>query len=146
MARKRTRNGSGAQPAHFWGPIPSGEYTAIIVESAWKSNRKRTGNYLELTFEVTEGKSRGARVRAWLNLVNPSSKAMEIARSQLSAICDAVGVSQLDHSSQLHNKPLRISVSRTKREDTGDFANQIHGFAALPAVDSGAEEERPPLV
>ena len=62
---------------------------------------------------------------------------MKIARSELSAICRAVGVMQPRDSVELHNLPLLVIVKLKKRDDTGELTNEIKGYepkAAAPAI------------
>jgi hypothetical protein len=54
---------------------------------------------------------------------------VQIAKSELSAICRAVGVMTPNDSVELHNLPLIIDVRCKKREDTGDIVNEIRGYS-----------------
>ncbi len=56
------------------------------------------------------------------------ARTVKIARSELSAICHAVGVMQPRDSVELHNLPLVIVVKLKKREDTGELTNEIKGY------------------
>ncbi len=98
-------------PREDFTPLPSGEYPVIITDSDMKPTKAGTGQYLELTFQVIDGPSKGRLVWARLNLDNPNPKAVEIAQRDLSAICHAVGHAQaLTDSQVLHNRPLVIRV------------------------------------
>lgn len=98
------------QPAADMAPIPAGEYPAIIVDSAMKETKDRTGQYLELTHEVIDGPFKGRKVWARLNLVNKNPTTVQIAQQHLSAICHAVGRLTVQDSSELHNVPHLIRV------------------------------------
>lgn len=117
-------------PREDFSPIPTGDYTAQIIDSDLKPTRANTGHYLELTFEVTEGEFKGRRVWARLNLDNPNPKAVEIAQRDLSAICHAIGKLQVNDSQELHYKPMGIRVEVVQREGYSD-SNEIKAFKAL---------------
>ena len=63
-----------------------------------------------------------------LNLHNPSQQAVQIAQSELSSICRAVGVLTLKDTAELHNLPLVISVKQ-KADASGELRNEIKGYA-----------------
>ena len=50
----------------------------------------------------------------------------------LSAICHAVGVLEPTDSSELHHKPLLVTVKTTKYE--GDIKNAVKGYEAVAKV------------
>ena len=63
-----------------------------------------------------------------LNIDNPNETAQRIGKGNLSAICRAVGVLTPGDSSELHMKPLRITVKTRKREDTGEMVNEVKAY------------------
>lgn len=128
-------------PREDFSPIPTGDYTAQIIDSDLKPTKANTGHYLELTFEVTEGEFKGRRVWARLNLDNPNPKAVEIAQRDLSAICHAIGKLQVNDSQELHYKPMGIRVEVSQREGYAD-SNEIKAFKAL-VKGSGAAAPAP---
>jgi hypothetical protein len=135
-------NAQQVEPARASGePIPAGQYVAMIISSEMKPTKAGNGSYLQLAFEIIEGPH--ARRQAWarLNLENANATAVQIAQSQLSAICHAVGVLQPRDSVDLHNLPLVISVKCRKRQDTGEIVNEIGGFAKReqPAVQPASQ-------
>ncbi len=117
------------EPTGDFDPIPAGKYSAVITDSQMKPNRAGTGQYLELTFQVTEGQYENRLLWARLNLDNPNATAEQIARADLSAICRAVGVLAPQDSTELHNLPLVINVKCRKRSDTGELTNEIKGYS-----------------
>ncbi|MCK4275429.1 MAG: DUF669 domain-containing protein, partial [Phycisphaerae bacterium] len=106
-----------------------GKYLAAITESEMKATKSGSGSYLQLTFTILEGEFKNRVLWARLNLNNPNATAVKIARSELSAICHAVGVLSPKDSVELHNLPLLITVKLKKREDTGELTNEIKGYA-----------------
>lgn len=90
--------------------LPEGKYVVIAIASEEKPNSKGTGTYLQFTFEVLEGPCKGRRLWARLNLNNPSTSAKDIAQRELGAICRAVGIIKPNDSSEIHNKPILVTV------------------------------------
>ena len=83
---------SSVQPLDVYEAIPAGEYEAVITDSEMKANKSNTGMFLELKTEIISGDYSGRKLTARLNLKNPSVKAVEMAKRELSSICHAVGV------------------------------------------------------
>lgn len=106
-------NPSEVDPATGVGPDPdfTGWHPAVIIDSEMKDTKAGTGQYLQMTYEVTSGKYKGRKLWQRLNLVNQNQTAVEIAYRELSAVCHAVGhLAQLVDSQQLHGKPLLVNV------------------------------------
>lgn len=119
------------EPIEDFDLIEPGYYPAEIVKSEMKETKNGKGQYLELSFRISEGEFENRRLWSRLNLSNNSEQAMEIAQRELSAICRAVGVLEPDDSSDLHGIPLFINVKQRKREDNGEFTNVIKGYKAV---------------
>lgn len=134
MANLNGFNANEVDPAAPRTPMPVGDYRAVIIASEEKANSARTGKYLAITFEVTDGQHKGRRQRANLNLDHPNPVAVSMARAELSSICRAVGVMQPRDSVELHNLPLIISVGMKKRTDTGELTNEITAYQSAQAV------------
>jgi hypothetical protein len=100
--------------------LPAGEYEVCIVASEVKPTAKGDGSYLKLQLQVLNGQHQNRTLFDILNLWNPNSQAVEIARGTLSSICRAVGVLEPKDSCELHNKPLRVKVKVTKSEEYGE--------------------------
>lgn len=123
-------NAHEVEPSVAFEAVPAGKYIAVIVESEMKQTKSGNGNYLELTFEITEGEYKGRKVWARLNIDNPNADAVKIARGELSAICRAVNVMTPNDSVDLHNLPLEINVKCKKRDGSEEISNEIKGYAA----------------
>lgn len=122
-------NANDVDPSVGSDPLPAGNYLAIIVESEMKPTKNGNGHFLELCFEVVDGPHKGRKLWSRLNLDNPNQQAVQIARSELSSICRAVGVMTPNDSCELHNLPLSVSVKVIQRQDNGEPANEIRGYA-----------------
>ena len=148
MADLRGFDANQVEPSADFEPIPAGKYEAVITESEMKPTKAGTGHYLQLTFQVIEGEFKNRFLWARLNLDNPNATAVQIARSELSAICRALGVMAPSDSTELHDLPLVISVKCKKREDTGELANEIRGYSTKesepPAAAAQAAGSTPP--
>lgn len=90
--------------------LPAGWYDAMIDESEMKPTKDGSGAYLQLRFSIMGGFANGQKVFQRLNLQNANQTAQDIAYKQLSAICHAIGVMQLQDSSQLHGQPMKIKL------------------------------------
>jgi len=142
MANLNGFNATEVEPTSSFEPIPAGKYLAAITESEMKPTKNGSGSYLQMTFTIIEGEFKNRVLWARLNLNNPNATAVKIARSELSAICHAVGVMQPRDSIELHNIPLLITVKLKKREDTGELTNEIKGYEAKTAS-TGQPQQAP---
>lgn len=128
-------NAADIEPAAPRGTLPAGKYKCVITASEEKPTRAMTGTKLALTMQVIEGPHQGAYLYDNLNVNNPSATAQEIAQRQLSAICRAVGVLTPDDSSDLHNKPLMVTVKVENTEQYG-AQNKVGGYSAVEKAGS----------
>ncbi len=142
MANLNGFDASQVEPTASFDPIPAGKYLAAITESEMKPTKNGSGSYLQMTFTVLDGEFKNRVLWARLNLNNPNATAVKIARSELSAICHAVGVMQPRDSVELHNIPLLITVKVKKREDTGELTNEIKGYEPKAAA-AGQPQQAP---
>lgn len=142
MANLNGFNAHEVEPTSNFEPLPAGKYLAAITESEMKPTKNGSGSYLQLAFTILEGEFKNRVLWARLNLNNPNATAVKIARSELSAICHAVGVMQPRDSIELHNIPLLITVKLKKREDTGELTNEIKGYEAKTAS-TGQPQQAP---
>ena len=120
-------NAGAIEPAAPRGTIPAGKYKCVITASGEQPTKAMTGTKLKLQMQVIEGPHQGQMVFDQLNVNNPSQTAMEIAQRTLSAICRATGVMMPQDSSDLHNKPLLVTVTVETTKDFG-ARNKVAGF------------------
>ena len=142
MANLNGFDASQVEPTASYDPIPAGKYLAAITESEMKPTKNGSGSYLQMTFTVLEGEYKNRVLWARLNLNNPNATAVKIARSELSALCHAVGVLTPRDSLELHNIPLVITVKVKKREDTGEHTNEIKAYEPK-SVAAGQPQQAP---
>ena len=108
--------------------LPTGWYTAKIVNSEMKPTSKGDGSYLALTLEVLDGPRPGAKLFTNLNLENTNPVAVEIAYKTLSSICHATGVIKLAASEQLHGIPMAVRVLLKPAQGNYDESNDLKEF------------------
>ena len=142
MANLNGFDASQVEPSASFDPIPAGKYLAAITESEMKATKTGAGSYLQMTFTVLDGEYKNRMLWARLNLNNPNVTAVKIARSELSALCRAVGVLQPRDSVELHNIPLLITVKVKKRTDNDELTNEVKGYEPK-AVAAGQPQQAP---
>ena len=118
---------SVVEPSAPRGTIPAGKYKCVITASGEQPTKAMTGTMLKLQMQVIDGPHQGQMVFDQLNVNNPSQTAMEIAQRTLSAICRATGVMMPQDSSDLHNKPLLVTVTVETTKDYG-ARNKVAGY------------------
>jgi hypothetical protein len=134
MANLNNFNAHEVDPTTPFDPIPAGKYLAAVTASQMKPTKAGDGSYLELELTILEGPAKGRKVWDRLCLNHPNAEAVKIARSNLSALCRAVGVMQPKDSVELHNLPLLVTVKCKKRDDTGEMTNEVRGYAKKQAA------------
>ena len=117
------------EPQGTFEALPAGEYEAVIIDTEQRDT-KTGGKYLWLKLEVLAGQHKGRHLHDNLNLVNASTKAVEIARATLSSICRAVGVMTPKSSAELRNKPLIVKLGVERSEQYGE-QNKIKAYKPI---------------
>ena len=112
--------------------LPAGKYLALITESEIKKTKAGDGEYLALTFQVIDGEFKNRLVWHNLNMVNKNETAVNIARSELKAICDSIAVGAFKDTWELHGKPMVITLK--VGEFNGNPNNSISKFEAAKVV------------
>lgn len=143
MADLNNFDANAVKPNMDFQALPAGRYEAMIVESTLKPTASGTGEYLELVLTVLGGSHDGATLFDRLNLKNPSEKAVQIARGQLSSICRAVGVLTPRDSTQLHNLPLIVRVGT--REHEGRTYNDVKAYYPKDGAAKAATPDAAPV-
>lgn len=120
--------------------LPAGWYPAEIVKSELKDTRDKTGKYIALKLRIVDNvdidgeevKSEGRFVFTNLNIINKSETAVKLARSDLKAICAAVGHNgELEDTSDLHNIEMLIKLSVKAETSEWPARNEVKGYKAL---------------
>ena len=121
------------QPTICRGPLPVGRYAAVIAATTWHDIASGRGRYLEIEYKVTEPGHEGRRVWERLVLEHTSWRAVTIARTRLNTIGRAIGVRCPNESTDLLGRRLMLGVGVRKRDDTGELANEVTGYAPIDA-------------
>lgn len=125
-------NAANVAPQESIAPIPAGVYLAQVVESDVAPLKSGAGRALKLTFQILSGPYANRKVWASLNVEHRgSADAERIAQAQLSALCHAVGVINLQDTTQLHMKPVQIRV-KVRKDESGQYGdrNEVNGYEA----------------
>jgi len=133
-----TYNIHEVEPMGNFEPLPADWYRCVITNAEEKPNSKRTGAYLELRIEVIDGQYQGRLVFDRLNLINPNSVAVDIARRSLASIAKAISVDVKD-SVELLDKPLMVKLAVRPAENGYEASNEVKGYDAAGAVKSVGE-------
>ena len=111
--------------------LPAGDYPVVITDSLVKTS-KAGGNYLELTLQVLDGPYANRLTWDRITLDNANPTAAEIGKRQLSQVCHAVGVLQVQDSAQLHGIPL-IARLKYKVDEKYGPKNEVGGYRPMNA-------------
>lgn len=135
-------NAAQVAPAVALEPIPAGWYLVKMVESEIKPTNDQTGAYLLATFQVLAGPYAGRKLFARHNVRNANAQAVDIGMRQISAICHATGVMQINDTTQLHDRPLEAMVKLKPAEGNYSASNDVDGYRAVGSgktpADNGA--------
>ena len=136
---------STVEPSAPYEVLPKGQYLAIAIASEMKETKNRTGEYLQITFEVIDGDYKGRKLFERLNIKNVNKTAEDIAQRALSALCRATNVMMLTDSDQLHDIPVVLDVIVEPAKGEYGESNRIKGYSsANGVVDTGAKTQAPP--
>lgn len=123
-------------------PLPAGKYIVAVVQSDVKSTKRGDGSYAEFVLEVIDGEYAKRKLWSRITLQNHNQQAVDIGRSQLSALCRAVGhVGKLNDTDELLNRTLIVTVKVKKRDDNGEFTNEVSGYEAADGSTQAAKPQ-----
>lgn len=126
-------NAANVQPQDDFSPIPAGDYVAQVTDSSIKPTKSGSGMLLNLTWTILSGQFANRKVFDRVNIQNQNPEAEKIGQRQLSAICHAAGVMQLQDSNQLHGRPCSITVKIRQDAQYGD-SNEVKAYKAAGQV------------
>ena len=138
MANLDGYNAENHDPLDSFEAIPAGDYRAMATDSEMRPTKAGTGSYLQITWELLDEPYRSRKLWSRLNLENPNTQAVEIAQRELSSICRAVGILRPKDSAEFHGVPISLKVGVEKRQDYGELANRIKGYASVNGEQSAA--------
>lgn len=119
----------------FFLSIPGGDYMAVIKESDYKKNNKKTGKLLSLKWEIINGNFKGHKIPDQFHLEHENLQTKQIGERRYNSLKQVLGVDTVQDSSQLHDIPCIIRVIAIKDEEYGDendMKNEIKGYKSIP--------------
>lgn len=117
-----------SQPSKTKTPIPSGKYLAVIVKSAFYPERKKNAKYLEFEYQIIQGPYKNTILKSRHRLEGYNLRDYRAAKIELDMISRAVDVIFPSDSSQLHNRPLCITVDLMNNRNNRNESNEIIGW------------------
>lgn len=122
-------NAAEVEPFEGFAAVPAGWYNVMMDESEMKPTKDGSGAYLHCRLAILDGQYKGQKLFTRFNLRNQNPVAVEIAYKQLSAVARAVGILQVQDSSQLHNRPLKVKV-KVRKDQSGQYedSNEITSY------------------
>lgn len=141
-------NANEVEPSTGAGPMPAGDYELHCIEANLKANSKGSGELLELTFEVLSGEYANRKVWERLNIVHENQTAQKIGQENLSALCRAMGIVQVNETDDLLWKPFYAALkvaTYTKGDGSQGEKNEVkkYHFERDQAPPEGKPEPAP---
>ena len=123
------------------GMIPPGTYRAVITKCPLTNTKAGTGTYLKMDLQIISGEHKNQHLFHNLTMTNKNPNAVRMGRRDFTQLVQALGMKtdEVDDTSQLLNKPLRIKVRHESNPQYGD-SEVVKGF--LP---DGPEEKTGPI-
>lgn len=90
--------------------VPPDTYDVILTGSEIKPGKTPADRKMELNFRIISGPLNGATIFQTLNIVHSNPTAQQIAQSEFSALCHAIGIMQISDTTQLHGRPLKLKT------------------------------------
>ena len=112
--------------------LPAGKYAMQVVESEIAPLKSGNGTALKLTMEVLADGYRGRKLWVNLNVQHTNAQAEQISQQQLRELCDAIGLTRMNDTSELHNKPFEGKVKiRVSKDANYEDQNEVIGYKSL---------------
>jgi hypothetical protein len=113
--------------------IPAGNYTAMITETEIKDTKSGTGQYIRCTYQILDGEYKNRKIWSNFNIRNSNPQAEQIGKAQLASAVQAMGLTRISDTAELHNKPLVIKV-KVRKQDGYEDTNDVAGFGKAEGV------------
>ena len=114
--------------AGSYEPIPAGEYQLMCEEAESKTTSAGTGVYIKAKFRVLGPTHADRFIFMNFNIQNPSAKAEEIGRRQISGWASACGKPGAADTDELLNTPFNADVSIEPGSGQYGPQNRINGY------------------
>lgn len=113
-----------------FSPIPDGWYVVRVVKADLTDTKAGTGQYIKMRLDVVGPSYQGRVLFSNINIRNPSVKAEEIGKGQLSAIMTALGLAKISDTDQLIGGEMQVKVE-TKQDDTYGASNEVKAYKGV---------------
>ena len=127
------------EPATGYDPLPAGWYMVSIDGAEVKDTKAGNGKFLSIELTVTGEKYDGRKFWPKINLVNPSTKCVEIGMRELSALASACGLAALADTSEIIGRYVMARV-KVIHEEGREPDNAVVAYKAA----DGSEPEKKP--
>jgi hypothetical protein len=113
--------------------LPSGRYTAQIIESNVADTKSGRGQIATLTWEILDGPHERRRVWSRVNVFHENQMAQDIGQRFLKQITDALNLGPIDDTTALEFQPVEITVGIEKSRDPQyPDRNEVKRVSPLP--------------
>lgn len=102
---------SKVSPQSDRSAVPPDTYSVIITGSEIKTGKTASDKQLSFNMRIIEGSLNGGSIFQTLNIVHSNPTAQQIAQSELSALCHAIGILNISDTTQLHGRPFKVKTS-----------------------------------
>lgn len=112
--------------------MPTGWYPARIVRSELRDLKSGEGQRLVITYVVDSGPYAKRRIDIGFNVSHPNPQAVEISQRELAKVLRACGLSQINDTLELHDRPHQIHIGVEMYKDREQ--NRINDWKPLGPV------------
>jgi hypothetical protein len=113
------------KPADDYEVLATGKYPVSIDKASICKTKSNNGHYVKLELTILDGVYKGRKLFDNINIDNPNPQCVEIGMRSLSAITQAVGLSNLSDTAQLQGGACFASV---KIDNTGQNAIRTYSI------------------
>lgn len=133
---------SQVAPSVAYDPIPPGWYNSEITDCEVVPVKGRGDNTrVKVEFTVIDGEHKGRKLFGSINNKNANAQCQEIGQKELSALCHAVNVIQVQDTTQFIGKFLAVKVKVKPADKEYDASNEPKAYkpleGALPSGPTG---------
>lgn len=91
--------------------VPPDTYDVILTGSDIKPGKTPTDRQMSLNMRIISGPLNGGSIFQTLNIIHSNPTAQQIAQSEFSALCHAIGILNISDTTQLHGRPFKVKTS-----------------------------------
>jgi hypothetical protein len=122
--------------------LQDGQYQMSIIDSERRTPRSGDGEYIQLALRVMSGKYEGRVIFHRLHVLTANATTRRIAEAELASICRAAGIDKLRDTTQLHGKPIIVTLGH-RRDAGGQTLNVPRSYAPFREEQPGDVEMTP---